>query len=114
MVESYWKYNRTKLKELIEEFPDTDISHDTVNRIMRNVVFSEFHSFLAEFSRKMIETNPQMTDVKRVLSLDGQTSKAIEYTKREPSLGKSPDDRRLYDRLYFVTLHDTTNGISLG
>ena len=45
MVESYWKYNRTKLKELIEGFPDTDISHDTVNRIMRNVVFSEFHSF---------------------------------------------------------------------
>ena len=62
----------------------------------------------------MIETNPQMTDVKRVLSLDGQTPKAIEYTKREPSLGKSPDDRRLYDRLYFVTLQDTTNGISLG
>lgn len=114
MVESYWKYNRTKLKELIEGFPDTDISHDTVNRIMRNVVFSEFHSFLAEFSRKMIETNPQMTDVKRVLSLDGQTPKAIEYAKREPSLGKSPDDRRLYDRLYFVTLQDTTNGISLG
>ena len=114
MVESYWKYNRAKLKELINGFPDTNISHDTVNRIMRNVVFSKLHPFLAEFSRKMIETNPQMPNVKRVISLDGQTPKAIEYTKREPSLVKSPDDRRLYDRLYFVTLQDTTNGISLG
>lgn len=71
---------------------------------MRNVVFLEFHSFLAEFSRKMFETNPQMTDVKKVLSFDGQSPKAIKYTKREPSLRKSPDDTILYDMLYFVTL----------
>ena len=114
MVESYWKYNRAKLKELIEGFPEADISHDTVNRIMRNIVFSEFHEFLTEFSRRLVENNPQMIDVRRVLSLDGQTPKAIEYDKREPALGKSPDDRRLYDRLYFVTLQDTTNGISMG
>lgn len=113
-VESYWKYNRAKLKELIEGFPEADISHDTVNRIMRNIVFSEFHEFLTEFSRKLVETSPKLIDIMRVLSLDGQTPKAIEYDKREPALGKSPDDRRLYDRLYFITLQDTTNGISMG
>lgn len=99
MVEYYWKYNRAKLKELIEGFPDTDISHDTVNRLMRNLVFSEFHTILVEFCKRVIETNPQLIEVKRVLSLGGQTPRAIEYTKREATLGKSPEDRRLYDRL---------------
>ena len=52
--------------------------------------------------------------IKRIISLDGQTPKAAEYEPGKGYLELSNDDRRLHQKLYYVTLFDSTSGLSLG
>ena len=113
-VELYWLSHLVKLRELVPGLPDHCISHDTVNRLLRTIRFEEFHTFLHEFVNRVVEADPNFVQKGlRVLALDGQTPRALEYEPKPTSLGKKPDDKRLYDRLYYVTLQDTTNGLSL-
>ncbi len=53
------------------------------------------------------------TDIKWILSLDGQSPGAAEYEVREGKLGISNDDRRLQNHVYYLTLYDTTSGLAL-
>ena len=83
------------------------MSHDTVLRLLKMVKISELHGFLTEFANKLA-SNQEET---RCLSLDGQTPRAMIYEAEKGE--KSPKDRRQYNKLYYVTLYDSTNKISL-
>ena len=76
------------------------------------VKFSELQSFLSEFCLRL-ETYQQVRESseKRILSLDGQTPCAMVYDPVEGA--KSPDDRRQYNKLYYVTLYDSTNKMAI-
>ena len=88
------------------------MSHDTVLRMLKAVKFSELQSFLSEFCL-CLETYQQIKESseKRILSMDGQTPRAMVYAPVEGA--KCPDDRRQYNRLYYVTLYDSTNKMAI-
>ncbi len=95
-VADYLCSKRKILAEVIEGLPaNLTMSHDTVLRMLKAVKFSELQSFLSEFC----------------LSMDGQTPRAMVYAPVEGA--KCPDDRRQYNRLYYVTLYDSTNKMAI-
>lgn len=55
-VADYWEDNRDFLKESIPGFPDHNISHDTVNRLLSVIKMSELQDFLMEFCRRYLES----------------------------------------------------------
>ena len=57
-VELFWHFNLEKLRTCIPGLPEFYISHDTVNRLLRTIVFDELHSFLREFVQRAVETEP--------------------------------------------------------
>ena len=81
-------------------------------RMLKAVKFSELQSFLSEFCL-CLETYQQIKESseKRILSMDGQTPRAMVYAPVEGA--KCPDDRRQYNRLYYVTLYDSTNKMAI-
>ncbi len=90
------------------------ISHDTVNRLFSLIMVDDLKGLMAHFSQLELKNSINgETDIKRILSLDGQTPKAAEYEPKEGSLGLSNDDRRLLNRLYYVSLYDSTAGLTL-
>ena len=104
---------RKILAEVIEGLPaNLTMSHDTVLRMLKAVKFSELQSFLSEFCL-CLETYQQIKESseKRILSMDGQTPRAMVYAPVEGA--KCPDDRRQYNRLYYVTLYDSTNKMAI-
>lgn len=110
----FWKMNASKLRMLIPNFPDSNISHDTINRILSCIVVDNLLAFLRDFCNKILEGYVDYEeDSKRILSLDGQTPRAIEYEPKEGSLGISRDDQRIHSKIYFVTLYDSGNGLAL-
>ena len=113
-IAEFWEYKKKELKKLVPDFPKDNISHDTVNRIMRVINFNDFHRFLTDFAKEMLESSAEFNKQLRVLSLDGQTPRAIEYEPKKGALGVPSNDRRLYDKLYYITLQDTTNNLSFG
>ncbi len=52
-VELYWWSHLSRLRDLILGLPEYCISHDTVNRLLRTLVFDELHSFLHEFVHRV-------------------------------------------------------------
>ena len=112
-VADYLCSKRKILADVIEGLPaNLTMSHDTVLRMLKAVKFSELHSFLSEFCLRL-ETYQQIrkSSEKRILSLDGQTPCAMVYDPVEGA--KSPDDRRLHNKLYYVTLYDSTNKMAI-
>lgn len=110
-VADYWEDNRDFLKECILGFPDHNISHDTVNRLLSVIKMSELQDFLMEFCRRYLESISY--EGIRCLNLDGQTNRALEYEPKLDVNGNTVMDSRTYDRLYYVTLYDSTNGLAL-
>ena len=91
-VADYLCSKRKILAEVIEGLPaNLTMSHDTVLRMLKAVKFSELQSFLSEFCL-CLETYQQI---------------------KESSEAKCPDDRRQYNRLYYVTLYDSTNKMAI-
>ena len=112
-VADYLCSKRKILAEVIEGLPaNLTMSHDTVLRMLKAVKFSELQSFLSEFCL-CLETYQQIKESseKRILSMDGQTPRAMVYAPVEGA--KCPDDRRQYNRLYYVTLYDSTNKMAI-
>jgi predicted transposase YbfD/YdcC len=113
-VELFWSEHFEKLKRHIPGFPDEMISHDTVNRLLSLIMVDDLKGLMAHFSQLVLKNSVNgETDIKRILSLDGQTPKAAEYEPKEGSLGLSNDDRRLLNRLYYVSIYDSTAGLTL-
>lgn len=113
-VESFWYEHFEKLKRHIPGFPDEMISHDTVNRLLSLIMVDDLKGMMTHFCQLVLKHSVSgETDIKRILSLDGQTPRAAEYEPKEGSLGQSNDDRRLLNRIYYVSFHDSTTGLTL-
>jgi len=110
-VADFLSAKKKYLSEIIEGLPkDISMSHDTVLRLLKMVKISELQGFLSEFCSRL-EKKEQCGAGKRCLSLDGQTPRSMIYEAEKGA--KSPKDRRQYNKLYYVTLYDSTNKISL-
>ena len=105
-IADYWKFNLDRLCSIIPELPETPMSHDTVLRLVKNIKFDEFNGFILYLTHNLIEAQGISTGEK-IMSLDGQTPRAIEYTPKEGM--QHPEDGRCYNRLYYVSLYDSTD-----
>ena len=63
----YWKRHREDLRYLIADFPDQDISHDTVNRLLSLINPNEFQDLLKKLSAPWLQRAAQ-----RLIHIDGQ------------------------------------------
>lgn len=114
-VSLFWELKYEILKKHIPNFPESMISHDTVNRLMSLIKVDNLKAIMAHFSELVINNIKQdELGIKRILSLDGQTPKAAEYEPVKGYLEHSNADRRLHQKLYYVTLYDSSNCMSLG
>ncbi|MDO4937073.1 MAG: ISAs1 family transposase [Sutterellaceae bacterium] len=66
----YWRQNRSELEMLLGEFPEKDISHDTVNRLLKLIDPLKFQQLLVAVATPMIQKVGQ-----RVFHFDGQAIK---------------------------------------
>ena len=110
-VADFLKNRKDELSKMIDGLPSEEtMSHDTVLRLLKMVKISELQGFLEEFCKKLAENSETLNGM-RTLSLDGQTPRSLVYQPEKGS--KSPKDRRQYNKVYYVTLYDSTNKISL-
>lgn len=91
----YWRQNRAELTELLGDFPESDISHDTVNCILRLISPEHFQELLRRVTVPLVKTS-----CGRLLHIDGQ---AVEATKTVDSLAGR----------YVFNAYDSTNGLAL-
>lgn len=70
-ISEYWAANRKILKKYFDDFPDRDISHDTVRRLIKLIGKQQSEPLIKRF------TKPLISSIKhRVVALDGQSVKA--------------------------------------
>ena len=74
----YWRQHRAELAELIDDFPEEDISHDTINRVLRLIDAEQFHGLLTRMTSGLISQA-----VNRVFHIDGQ---AVTASKSDTAL----------------------------
>lgn len=70
-IAQYWASNRAVLKKYFDDFPDRDISHDTVRRLIKLIGKQQSEQLIRRFTEQLL--NPIKH---RVVSLDGQSVKA--------------------------------------
>ena len=112
-ISDFWEANHDFLLENVPNLPCQPVSHDTINRLVRTVRFSDLNDFLVTFCTRLIESKRNSSMEPRILALDGQTPGSIEYEPKKDPQGNLYMDRRAYNKLYYVTLQDTTNRLSL-
>ena len=108
-VEYFWRYKFKILKQSIPNFPDSLISHDTVNRLLSLIVVDDLKSIIGHFA-ELVVNNIGYNEL--VTHLDRHTPKTDDELGKE-YLDHSDDDRFLYQELYYVTLFESTSGLSL-
>ena len=70
-IAAFWKAQRKELSKLIKDFPEKDISHDTVRRMIKLLGGQDTVSVIQRF------TEPLVQEMKRkILNLDGQAVRA--------------------------------------
>lgn len=70
-IAAFWKAQRNQLSLLIKDFPDKDISHDTIRRLIKLLGGQDTVSVIQRF------TEPLVRDMTRkILNLDGQAVRA--------------------------------------
>lgn len=114
-VEDFWCDHLDWLRRTIPNLPDELISHDTVRRLLCIIKFEQLNEFLKEFCEyvakgKSADDEPASP---RILSMDGQAVNAMVYEPKIGDDGKFLYDRRTHNRLYYVSLHDSTNNLTL-
>ena len=95
-IANYWKRFRSELEELFEGFPEENISHDTVNRILRIIHRTEFENML-----KRVAANTLEVAQNRIIHIDGQAVRASKTD--EASKGR-----------YFFNAYDSSNEQVIG
>lgn len=70
-IAQYWASNRAVLKKYFDDFPDRDISHDTVRRLIKLIGKPQSEQLIRRLTEQLL--NPIKH---RVVSLDGQSVKA--------------------------------------
>ena len=56
-VEYFWRYKFKILKQSIPDFPDSLISHDTVNRLLSLIVVDDLKSIMGHFAELVINNS---------------------------------------------------------
>ncbi len=99
-IADYWKTHRKYLSNLFDDFPDKDISHDTVRRALSLCDSDKFEELLRCFARRF--TNEVGT---RIINFDGQAVQATKQTE----FGKSGRHQlSFYDSSSAISLFQTT------
>ena len=70
-IAEFWAAHRNTFERLIKDFPQADISHDTVRRIIKLLGVQDASKLLRRFTEPLIEELAQ-----RVVSIDGQAVRA--------------------------------------
>ena len=94
-VAEYWAANRQILKKYFDEFPDRDISHDTVRRLLKLIGKEQSEQLIQRFTEPLLEPIKH-----RVVSMDGQSVRASK-TDKQPG-GQ-----------YVLNLFDSDDGLCL-
>ena len=95
-IADYWKTHRQFLSLLIEDFPEQDISHDSVRRVLMLYQSKAFEKLFETFVARFVERVGT-----RIVNVDGQMVRAT----KQKAEGK--------DGRYLVAFHDSDNGITL-
>ena len=74
----YWERCKYELGILFDNFPEENISHDTVNRILRLIKPNHMNSLLKAMAEPLIASNSQ-----RLIHIDGQAVRASKTEKCE-------------------------------
>lgn len=96
-IADYWKNHREYLSQLIEDFPDSDISHDTVHRLLCLLDPKQIHDFFSDILKRLL---PRLK--KPVIAVDGQMVRATKCSAD----GKNGD--------YLISFYSTDVGLVLG
>ena len=99
-VAEFLNAKKRYLNSLMPSYPVVDISNDTVLRLLKIIKFENLEEFLFELCERLA-----CFEERRHLALDGQTDRAMVYDTVEENQ-KNSKDRRLYNRVYYVTLFD--------
>lgn len=95
-IAEFWKVQRPILQKHFEDFPATDISHDTVRRIIMLLGRDNMNDLIARFTEPLIQSYG-----KRVIAFDGHAVKATQNSaKGSPSR-------------YILNVFDTDSGLVL-
>ena len=93
-IAQFWKRNRPTLEKWIPDFPQKDISHDTVRRLISLIGAENSHDLIARFTEPLVVAMKQ-----RVIAVDGQ---AIRAASAQAGAGR-----------YTLNVLDTDNGLCL-
>lgn len=93
-IAEFWAAHRNTFERLIKGFPKSDISHDTVRRIIKLLGVQDASKLLRRFTEPLIEDLAQ-----RIVSLDGQAVRAAS------KVGKAPR--------YALNVYDSDLGLCL-
>lgn len=94
-IATYWRKFHDVLSQLFDNFPEADISHDTINRIFRLIKKECMTELLSKLAGELITQAEH-----RVIGIDGQAVKASKTDK-------------LDNGRYIFNAYDATNGLVL-
>ena len=78
-IAEFWKAHRAVFEKYIKNFPQSDISHDTVRRIIQLLGGQDASKLLRRFTEPLLE---EMTQ--QVIALDGQAVRAASKANERP------------------------------
>lgn len=70
-IAAFWKAKRQELSKLIKDFPEKDISHDTIRRLIKLLGGQDTVNVIQRFTEPLIKEMRQ-----KILNLDGQAVRA--------------------------------------
>lgn len=89
----YWRQHHDQLKNLIDDFPEKDISHDTINRVFQIIKREQFESLVEKLATPLVRNI-----AKRLLHTDGQSVRASRNAAKKVERS-------------FLSVYDSTNGL---
>lgn len=78
-IAEYWKAHRAVLEKYIKNFPKSDISHDTVRRIIQILGAQDASKLLRRFTEPLLDEMSQ-----QVIAIDGQAVRAASRVGENP------------------------------
>ena len=111
-IADYWRTNRRTLEEVFgDEFPSSDISHDTVRRLLMHIDASEQGRYLRHLFRAILSIFLNGWNT-RLVAIDGQAARACKGPNGRPRFTLSAVDCDLRITLDQVQVADKTNEIT--
>lgn len=95
-IADYWKVNRDFLEKLFDNFPKSDISHDTIRKVIMLHKPDELAKLFKQFTKRFLSLYSV-----RIVGIDGQMVKATKDTA-QGEMGR-----------YLLNVFDITNGMCL-